>query len=376
MRIEEVDQHHVRVTFVWPRPDAQVSMRAQVFDDPNALSHPMQRVGDEWQLSAIVRKDAVFTYQFIVDDPFLDADTTDLNKLAQLMAEARGRSFADPANPHRIFPQAAVIAGATEAPPENWDSVAIMPDAEPMDWFDGPAPNLTTHTCGGRQITVYQPIHEERDVPFCLTMPLVVLLDGECWPRVANLHTAIDTLIKRNELGLATVAFVHNTGGPAERFAEQTCSEDFANHLADEIVPFLQNHYSTEEVIIGGDSLAGLAATHAAFTRPDVFNAVISTSGSHWWGKQVDGEPEWLTRQIAAAPKKPLRFWVDVGDLETGVSDDYAPGVDQRAANRHLRTVLQAKGYDVAYHEAPGGHDFATFRRSTIKGLLHFLGAK
>lgn len=375
MRIEEVDQHHVRVTFVWPHPDEQVSMRAQVFDDPNALSHPMTRVGDEWQLSATVRNDAVFTYQFIVDDPFLDADTTDLNKLAQLMAEARTRSFADPANPHRIFPQAAVIAGATEAPPENWDSVAIMPNAEPMDWFDGPAPDLITHELNGRTITVLPG-----------DGPLVILLDGECWPRVANLPAAIDALSRPttpshadalpSTLRPATYAFVHNAGGPAERFAEQTCDEDFANFLADEVVPFLRTKTnSTEEVIIGGDSLAGLAATHAAFTRPDVFNAVISTSGSHWWGKQVDGEPEWLTRQIAAAPKKPIRFWVDVGDLETGITP-YAPGVDQRAANRHLRTVLQAKGYDVAYHEAPGGHDFATFRRSTIKGLLHFLGDK
>ncbi|GLZ31248.1 hypothetical protein Lesp02_34360 [Lentzea sp. NBRC 105346] len=351
----------MRVTFVWPRPDRQVSIRAQVFDDPNALSHPMQRVGDEWRLDAVVRADAVFTYQFIVDDPFVDADTTDLNLLAKLMADARTRSFADPANPHRIFPQVAVIAGETEAPPENWDSVAIMPKAEPMDWFDGPAPELTIRHVSGRQIDV---LHT--DVLHSGDDPVVVLLDGECWSRVANLPAAI------RRLGLkATFAFVHNNGGPAERFAEQTCSEDFANHLADEIVPAIG---TPKDVIIGGDSLAGLAAAHAAFTRPDVFGGVISTSGSHWWGQLVDGEPEWLTRQIAQADRKPVRFWVDVGMLETGVTP-YAPGVDQRAANRHLRTVLQAKGYDVAYHEAPGGHDFATFRRSTLKGLLHFLGA-
>ena len=360
MRIEKIDQDHVRVTFVWPRPDDRVSIRAQVFDDPNALSHPMERVGDEWQLSATVRADAVFAYQFIADDPFLDADTTDLNKLAQLMAEARTRSFADPANPHRIFPQAAVIAGETEAPQENWDSVAFMPDAEPMDWFDGPAPELTTHHVHGRQIDVLG-----------TGGPLVVLLDGECWSRVANLPAAIHRLADR--LRPATYAFVHNAGGPAARFAEQTCSPDFANFLADEVVP---SFGPRAEVIIGGDSLAGLAATHAAFTRPDAFSGVLSTSGSYWWGLQVDGEPEWLTRQIAAADRKPLRFWVDVGTLETGVVAAYAPGVDQRAANRHLRTVLTAKGYDVGYHEAPGGHDFATFRRSTVKGLLHLLGDK
>lgn len=58
--------------------------------------------------------------------------------------------------------------------------------------------------------------------------------------------------------------------------------------------------------------------------------------------------------------------------LETGASP-MAPGVDQRAANRHLRTVLIAKGNAVTYHEAPGGHDFATFRRSAVKGLRALL---
>jgi enterochelin esterase family protein len=52
-----------------------------------------------------------------------------------------------------------------------------------------------------------------------------------------------------------------------------------------------------------------------------------------------------------------------------------SPGIDQRAANRHLRTVLRAKGYPVTYHEAPGGHDFATFRRNVIKGLQALLPA-
>ena len=64
-----------------------------------------------------------------------------------------------------------------------------------------------------------------------------------------------------------------------------------------------------------------------------------------------------------------------MGTLETGTVETFAPGVDQRAASRHLRTVLTAKGADVTYHEAPGGHDFATFRRSTVKALRHFLGS-
>jgi enterochelin esterase-like enzyme len=359
MLIERVDEKQVRVTFVWPHEAEQVSVRAQVFDDRNAMSHPMTRVGSEWRLSSVVPSDAVFAYQFIVDDPFLTADMSDLAGLAALMAEARTRSFADPAHTNRIYPQGALIGGVLDAPPTDWDSVAVMPDAEPMDFFDGSPPDLETVEIDGRSVTWWGP----RDAT-----TLVVLLDGECWLHVANLPAALEKLTGEGELMPARYAFVHNKGGPADRMREQTCNDDFADWLADAVAG-----KDFADVIIGGDSLAGLAATHAAVRRPDVFTAVISTSGSHWWGLAVDGEPEWLTRQIAAGPETRLRFWVDVGTLETGAVDAFAPGVDQRAASRHLRTVLTAKGADVTYHEAPGGHDFATFRRSTIKALRHFL---
>ena len=166
------------------------------------------------------------------------------------------------------------------------------------------------------------------------------------------------------------------------------CDPAFARMLADELLPMLRGRYSLtpnpDRTIVAGASLAGVAAAHAAFERPGAFGAVLSCSGAHWWGwngadgsaalpvSGKDGEPEWLTRQFAAAPRKPIKFWVDVGRLEVG-EHPFAPGVDQRASNRHLRTVLRAKGYEVCYHEAPGGHEYATFRRSVAKGLQALL---
>jgi enterochelin esterase family protein len=181
----------------------------------------------------------------------------------------------------------------------------------------------------------------------------------------------------------AVVAFVDNPpDGMSARMTEMACHPAMTRMLTGELLPMLRSAYDLSgEVVVGGNSLGGLAACFAAYERPDVFGAVLSVSGSHWWGFLPtpegwgkDGEPEWLTRQYAAAPPAPVRFWIDAGRLETGASP-LSPGVDQRAANRHLRTVLQAKGYDVTYHEAPGGHDFATFRRSAVKGLQTLLGA-
>ncbi|WP_185792755.1 hypothetical protein [Actinoallomurus bryophytorum] len=87
---------------------------AQLFEDRNAISHPMRQVADTqvWHLSVVAPRGVTTVYQYLVDDPFLDADHEDLALLGRLVAESRERSYADPFNPRRLFPQAAKIAGA------------------------------------------------------------------------------------------------------------------------------------------------------------------------------------------------------------------------------------------------------------------------
>lgn len=43
-------------------------------------------------------------------------------------------------------------------------------------------------------------------------------------------------------------------------------------------------------------------------------------------------------------------------------------------ANRHLRDVLQAKGYAVHYREFNGGHEVLNWRGTLAEGLLLLLG--
>ncbi len=371
------------VTFVWIGPQRQVSLRgAQLFEDRNAMSHPMEHVeGTEvWHLDVVAPRGVATVYQYLVDDPFLDVDRSDLALLGRLAVEARERSYADPFNPERLYPQAAMVAGVLDAPAGQWDSVLELPGLSPSPWFGGEEPPLVSHRLAShalgneRTVSVYTP---GGDGPY----PLVVLLDGESWVTVARLHVAIAALVEAGEMAPAVVAFVANPpGSMAARMTEMACDPRMPRMLADELLPFLRSRYAlTGEVVLGGTSLGGLASAFAAHERPEVFSAVLSVSGSFWWGYTAepggwgkDGEPEWLTRAYAAAPRVPARFWIDVGRLETGPSP-MAPGIDQRAANRHMRTVLIAKGNEVTYHEAPGGHDFATFRRSAVQGLRTLL---
>ncbi|HVC81707.1 MAG TPA: alpha/beta hydrolase-fold protein, partial [Chloroflexota bacterium] len=69
--------------------------------------------------------------------------------------------------------------------------------------------------------------------------------------------------------------------------------------------------------IVGGSSLGGLASAYVALERPDLFGAVLAQSGSFWWKPSGDDEFEWLARRVAALPLQAVRFYLEVGKLES-----------------------------------------------------------
>jgi enterochelin esterase family protein len=99
---------------------------------------------------------------------------------------------------------------------------------------------------------------------------------------------------------------------------------------------------------------------------------VLSQSGSFYWWAPGEDEHEWLIRQFVTSRKLPVRFYLDVGLLELGIPRRHAPTAV--AANRHLRDVLQAKGYEVHYEEFNGGHDHFNWRGTFADGLLALVG--
>jgi hypothetical protein len=72
--------------------------------------------------------------------------------------------------------------------------------------------------------------------------------------------------------------------------------------------------------------------------------------------------------QYATTERAELRLYLDVGQLEIWPSPTGGPS--WLLANRHMRTVLQAKGYPVTYAEFSGGHDYACWRGTLADGLV------
>jgi enterochelin esterase family protein len=156
-----------------------------------------------------------------------------------------------------------------------------------------------------------------------------------------------------------------------QRETDLCCSRSMNRFLVNELMPWLRRQYGirTEpgRVIVAGASLGGLAAAFAALEHPLVFGRVLSQSGAFWWGK-TDSEHQWFTAELASKPKQNVKFYLDVGLMETNGGT-----LSQIATNRRLLKVLRDKGYQVIYREFNGPHAFACWRAGLADALVSLL---
>jgi len=359
------------VTFVW-RGDAETRnvglIGGPVIHDFNKW---LQRLGasDIWYRTERIPNTARFTYSFQVNRP--DEWPIDVAQSTALWLKNIPRP--DPLN----------------ANSEDDASVVELPDAPPEPWLgrtEGMSPAATkvflkipgvprgavqSHVLRSsilkqdRRVDVYTPINYDATAP--KPYKLLVLFEG------SGNADLLDNLAMQKRIPPVVMVVPHFI----DRNAECACSETFADFVADELLPWVRDHYhvttAADETIIGGFSFSGLAAAFCAFRHPDMFGNVLTMSGSYWWFPESDtpaamhrGEPGWLTRQFVAAPlpAHPPRFF-----LAAGAFEDYYPW-SLLAENRRLRDVLAAKGYAVTFRQFTGGHDPVSWRGSLVEGLI------
>ncbi len=274
----------------------------------------------------------------------------------------------DPLNPRHYL-----VKGSADSPfgsrDEVW-SVIELPETPPQLWVERrphvPSGRVDEHQMhshlldNDRLLWIYTPPAYAPDTEPC---PLVVLLDGYIYTHVIPTPTILDNLIATGYLP-PVVALMVNPPDLDGRLRELACSQPFVDFLAQELIPWVRRkyHVTTDptQVVVGGSSLGGLTAAFAGLRYPDIFGNVLSQSGSFWWRPQGDGKPNWLGRQFAASPTVPLRFYLDVGSLESE---------GQRRANEQTRDLLRAKGYLVQYTEYSGGHTFLCWQGTLPDGL-------
>jgi enterochelin esterase family protein len=331
------------VTFLW-RAKEEVKSVAIVGgvagDGPDKNQMARLRDTDLWFKTYRVRNDARFSYRFLVNPrPIPDAPT--------LSVELPG------------------------APQQTWITRLPNVPAGQIEWKKLKSAILNNE----RNIGVYTPPgYRTAGQPY----GMLVLFDGEMYDSAIPTPVILDNLLARNLLPPLVAVMITNPT-LATRNVELMCNADFVEFLAKELIPWVRQNYHVtadpNQTAVGGASLGGLTASFTALRHPEIFGNVLSQSGSYWWKPRPmseDGEHEWLTKHFITSQRLPVRFYLDVGLMEKYPSLGYGPSMVH--ANRHMRDVLLAKGYDVHYRESNADHEPLNWRGTLSDGLLLLFG--
>ncbi|WP_417812655.1 alpha/beta hydrolase-fold protein [Thalassospira alkalitolerans] len=363
--IEPLNEDEVIMTFV----ARGLERNGRIVGAPSNDHEYLERLGnsDIWFKSFVVPNSSRLSYQIARDVPEFDADFR--SQRVALLATIQ----ADPFNQH---------PWPVDAPDAfNQDSVVELPDAPDQPGMNGTTAHKGTletfvfnseRLGNSRDITLYRPYQFD---PANHDNVLLILFDAKEYLTTVSTPRILDNLIAAGKLPPVSVAFIANPDRAA-RGRELPGNPDFADMLADDLMPVLRDRFGADfaaaRTVLAGSSYGGLASATVALSHPDVFGNAISMSGSFWWHPQntpVD-QGEFVAHQVATGPRRPIRFFMTAGLFETGRMG----GAGIVESGRHLRDVLIARGYDVQYREYAGGHDYVVWRGALADGLIGLFG--
>ncbi|MHA2038841.1 MAG: alpha/beta hydrolase [Promethearchaeota archaeon] len=276
-------------------------------------------------------------------------------------------------------------------------SVLEMPDTKPRIWTlkdenvaSGAVEQVDFYSKVlkmKRKIWIYTPPYftkTNKKYHFC------VIFDGKAFLEFTQPQITFDNLIAKKKIPPLVAVFIHNYSG-FQRGRDLDCYPPFAEFIAKELVSWVRDNYNISydpnDSVLMGSSSGALAAAFIGYKYPDIFRKILSQSGfygwhpgnlffqrmlyyfgkdyEHWWTKEDEQEPYWLIRQFYKSKKLPLKFYLNVGTLETRTM----PSVFQ------FHKMLEEKGYEHYYEEYAGGHEYIAWREHLADGLIYLIGS-
>lgn len=210
-----------------------------------------------------------------------------------------------------------------------------------------------------RTVWVYVPHQHLPSTP----APLLVVQDG--YGFVNRLPRVLDNLIAARRLPPMVAVLIDSGGGDAQgsqRGLEyDTLSGVYSDFVESEVLPRITaNHGITftanpeGRATMGASSGAACAFTMAWF-HPDRYRRVLSYSGTFVNQQSPPdaatprGAWEYHDSLVPAAPRKPLRVWMAVGEKDLHHEDPESTWHNWPLANQRMAAALKAKGYPCRY---------------------------
>ena len=371
------------VTYVFAMPEGA----SHVAVNPgfgNARDNLMDRIAGTNVCYAAYRcrNDLRTNYSFSPDAPLIPFDEASEADIAAMMAFMREH----PPIPDPHCRDHFLIRYSGYAPDQDTSVLALpdAPDQSPVSFRKGVARgSIDLHAFRSeildneRRIWIYTPPAYSATIDE--SYPVLLAFDGGSALSTMPTQCMMDDLIADDRIRPHVGVFIDNATDTS-RNDDLPCSEPFARFVEEELLPWVRGKYrvshEAKDHTVTGVSYGGLASMWFGFRLPHVFGTVISQAASLWWGPGwVQGAamssqqyaPEWLIEQYANADRLPVRFWMEIGLLEHPER--------MLASNRRMKAVLEAKGYDLAYSEPCGGHDYALWRGTLGDALAHMLPA-
>lgn len=185
---------------------------------------------------------------------------------------------------------------------------------------------------------------------------------------IAAIHCGED---RKNEYGMSEGPDYKGWGAKAA---------SYENFVMNELLPFLQNRYSSitfTDTSFAGFSLGGLSALDIAWNHSAIFSKTGIFSGSLWW-RSVDKDDRdydpWKHRMMhhhmkESEMQKGFKFFFECGELDESEDRNKNGVIDSIDDTIDLMRILIRKGYregsDIRYLQMPDGrHDVTSWAKA------------
>jgi len=235
-----------------------------------------------------------------------------------------------------------------------------------------------------RDCWVYVPSQYVKGTP----APFMTVQDGRDY--MTKLPAVLDTMIAAKRVpvmvGIMCMAGPGDGPGSERGFEYDTVSDAFVRWIESTVLPKVTKlvgvTFTTDPD--GRGSIGGSSGATAAFSmawfRPDLYHKVLSYSGSFTaLGITTDyptGAWAYPDHLVAQTPAKPIRMWMEVGDMDAGATNTEASMKNWQIANMKMAAALKAQGYHYHFDFAKGAvHNDPKVVNQTLPAALEWLWA-